>query len=134
MCGLSLINNIQDQTFSESWILTDNRPSIQHLSNWPSIGDSTSRGILHLFLQLSDRHPIHLQWVPSHVGLPGNEVGHIILTSIEIYSRVKELICVEPGLCILYTHGTFKDTLDPPYHSRVSDLIRGHSRDFRLVT
>ncbi|GFW49714.1 RNase H domain-containing protein [Trichonephila clavipes] len=107
--GLSLINNIRDQTFSEIWILTDSRSSIQHLSNWPSIGDSTSRSILHLFQQLSDQHPIHLQWVPSQVGLPRNEVvddlakvatsdpvdleNHMVLTSIEIYSRATELIC-----------------------------------------
>ncbi|GFY29861.1 RNase H domain-containing protein [Trichonephila clavipes] len=107
MCGLSFINNIRDLAVSEIWILTDSRSSIQHLSNWPSIGDSTN--ILHLFQQLSDRHPIHLQWVPSHVGLLGNEVvddlakaatsnpvdpeNHTILTSTEIYSRAKELIC-----------------------------------------
>ncbi|GFW12564.1 uncharacterized protein TNCV_818161 [Trichonephila clavipes] len=68
MCGLSFINNIRDLVVSEIWILTDSRSSIQHLSNLPSIGDSTSRSILHLFQQLSDRHPIHLQCVPSHVG------------------------------------------------------------------
>ncbi|GFT60208.1 RNase H domain-containing protein [Trichonephila clavipes] len=61
------------------------------------------------FQQLSDRHPIYLQWVPSHVGLLGNEVvdvlakvatsnpvdpeSHMVLTSTEIYSRSKELIC-----------------------------------------
>ncbi|GFV14683.1 RNase H domain-containing protein [Trichonephila clavipes] len=98
-----------DGTVSEIWILTDSRSSIQHLLNWPSIGDSTSRSILHLFQQLSDRHPIHLQWVPSHVGLLGNEVAddrakaatsnpvepenHMVLTSTEIYSRAKELTC-----------------------------------------
>ncbi|GFY31168.1 RNase H domain-containing protein [Trichonephila clavipes] len=86
-------------------MLTDSRSSIQHLSNWPSIGDSTSSSILHLFQQLSDRHPIHLHWVPSHVGLLGNEVAdylakaatsnpvdpenHMVLTSTEIYSRAK---------------------------------------------
>ncbi|GFW07318.1 RNase H domain-containing protein [Trichonephila clavipes] len=109
MCGLSFINNIRDLAFSGIWILTDSRSSIQHLSNWPSISDSTSRSILHLFQQLSDRHPIHLQWVPSHVGLLGNEVtddlakaatsnsvdpeDHMVLTSTEIYSSAKELIC-----------------------------------------
>ncbi|GFW44604.1 RNase H domain-containing protein [Trichonephila clavipes] len=105
MSGLSLINYIRDQDFSEIWILIDSRSSIQHLSNWPSIGDSTSRSILQFFQQLSDRHPIHLQWVPSHVGLPGNEVAddlakastsdlvdpedHMVLTSTEIYSNAK---------------------------------------------
>ncbi|GFW40171.1 RNase H domain-containing protein [Trichonephila clavipes] len=123
MCNLSFINNIRDLAFSEIWILTDSRSSIQHLSNWPSIGDSTSRRILHLFQQLSDRHPIHLQWVPSHVGLLGNEFAddlakaatrnpvdpedHMVLTSTESYSRAKELICrtwvVPPTR---FTHGT----------------------------
>ncbi|GFX87380.1 RNase H domain-containing protein [Trichonephila clavipes] len=49
MWGLSFINNIRDLAFSEIWILTDSRSSIQHLSNWPSIGDSTSRSILPFF-------------------------------------------------------------------------------------
>ncbi|GFX96642.1 uncharacterized protein TNCV_244291 [Trichonephila clavipes] len=57
MCGLSFIKNLRDLAVSEIWILTDRRSSIQHLSNWPSIGNSTSRSVLHLFQQLSDRHP-----------------------------------------------------------------------------
>ncbi|GFS66443.1 RNase H domain-containing protein [Trichonephila clavipes] len=105
-----LYTDDRDLAFSEIWILTDSQSSIQHLSNWPTIGDSTSRSILHLFEQLSDWHPIHLQCVPSHVGFLGNEVAddlakpatsnpvdledHMILTSTEIYSRAKELICI----------------------------------------
>ncbi|GFS91653.1 RNase H domain-containing protein [Trichonephila clavipes] len=48
------------------------------------------------------RHPIHLQWVPSHVDLHRNQAAddlpkadpedHMVLTSTEIYSRAKELI------------------------------------------
>ncbi|GFV90679.1 RNase H domain-containing protein [Trichonephila clavipes] len=109
MCGISFINNIRDLAVYEIWILTDSRSSIQHLSNCPSICDSTSRSILHLFQQLSDRHPIQLQWIPSNVSLLGNEVvddlakaatsnpvdqgNHMVLTSTEIYPRAKELIC-----------------------------------------
>ncbi|GFU02143.1 RNase H domain-containing protein [Trichonephila clavipes] len=109
MRGLALVKNTRDQPFSEIWIHTDSRSSLQHLSNWPSIDNITSRSIQYLFQRLSDRHPIHLQWVPSHVGLPGKEVAddlakaatsnpvypedHMVLTSTEIYSRAKELIC-----------------------------------------
>ncbi|GFT56345.1 uncharacterized protein TNCV_1861761 [Trichonephila clavipes] len=70
------------------------------------------------FQQLSDRHPIHLQWVPSHVGLLGNKVAdnlakaatsnpvdpenHMVLTSTDIYSRAKEFIS--------------RTWVDPPVH------------------
>ncbi|GFW05807.1 hypothetical protein TNCV_602791 [Trichonephila clavipes] len=59
MCGLSLVNNMRYQSFTEIWILTDSRFSIQQLSNWPSFGDCTSRSILHLYQQPTDWHPIH---------------------------------------------------------------------------
>ncbi|GFV66881.1 RNase H domain-containing protein [Trichonephila clavipes] len=100
-------------TFSGAWgnYLPNGLPRsyIQPLSNWPSIGDRTRRSVLRPFQQLSDWHPILLQWVPSHVGLPRNEVAddlanvaasnpvdledHMVLTSTEIYSRAKDLIC-----------------------------------------
>ncbi|GFW37875.1 RNase H domain-containing protein [Trichonephila clavipes] len=115
VCGLSFINNIRDLAFSEIWILTDSRSSniyrIGHLS-----ATAPARSILHPFslsLSLSNsfwiRQPVHLQWVPSHVGLLGNEVAddlakaatsnpvdpedHMVLTSTEIFCRAKELIC-----------------------------------------
>ncbi|GFU34129.1 RNase H domain-containing protein [Trichonephila clavipes] len=107
MCGISFINNIRDLDFSEICILTDKPSSIQRLSDCPPIGDSTSRSILYLFQQLSDRHSIHQQWVPSYVGLLGNEVvddlakvatsnpvdpeDHMVLTSTKNYFRAKEL-------------------------------------------
>ncbi|GFU83920.1 RNase H domain-containing protein [Trichonephila clavipes] len=49
MCGLSFISNIRDLAFSEICILTDSRSSIQQLSNWPSIGDSTPAGVFFTF-------------------------------------------------------------------------------------
>ncbi|GFW96476.1 RNase H domain-containing protein [Trichonephila clavipes] len=110
MCGLSFINNIRDLAFSEIWILTDSRSSIQHLSNWPSIGDSTSRSIYSSpFSAAFGLAPYSSTGVPCHAGLLGNEVAddlakaatsnhvnpkdHVVLTSTEIYSRAKELIC-----------------------------------------
>ncbi|GFT10185.1 RNase H domain-containing protein [Trichonephila clavipes] len=51
-----------------------------------------------------NRHPIHLQWAPSHVGLandlakaaasdPGDSEDTMVLTTTEIDSRAKEFIC-----------------------------------------
>ncbi|GFX73985.1 uncharacterized protein TNCV_2954681 [Trichonephila clavipes] len=59
--------------FLEIWILTDSRASIQHLANWGDIGDQTSLDILSLLHDLSSGHSIHFQWIPSHVGIEGNE-------------------------------------------------------------
>ncbi|GFT67133.1 RNase H domain-containing protein [Trichonephila clavipes] len=148
---IELPGRIRDLAVSEIWILTGSRSSIQHLSNWSSIGDSISRSILHLFQQLSDRHPIHLQWVPSHVGLLGNEVAddlanaatshpvdpenHMVLTSTEIYSRAKELMCrtwvvppVHPWYFQRHTGSaiSFKDSRS--YQTAFSRFSTGHLR------
>ncbi|GFV48976.1 RNase H domain-containing protein [Trichonephila clavipes] len=151
MCGLSFINNIRYLAFYEIWILTDSRSSIQHLSNWPSIGDSTSRSIPHLFQRLSDRHPIHLQWVPSHIGLLGDEVAddlakaaisnpvdpedHMVLTLTEIYSRAKELICrtwvvppVHPRYFQRHPGSTISFKSSRSYETAFSRFSTGHLR------
>ncbi|GFV48092.1 putative RNA-directed DNA polymerase from transposon BS [Trichonephila clavipes] len=57
------------------WILTDSRSSIQYLKNWPKIMDSTGLDILSKLVRLGQRKQVCLQWIPSHVGVPGNEAA-----------------------------------------------------------
>ncbi|GFW12738.1 DUF4817 domain-containing protein [Trichonephila clavipes] len=77
--------------------------------------------------KLSDPHPFHLQWVPCHVGLLGNEAvdnlakaatsnpvdpeNHMALTSTEIYFCAKELI--------------YRNWVVPPVHS-CTFLLNGY--------
>ncbi|GFU11933.1 putative RNA-directed DNA polymerase from transposon BS [Trichonephila clavipes] len=70
--GLQCAAQLEDR-FQEIWILTDSRASIQHLANWGDIGDQTSLDILSLLHDLSSGHSIHFQWIPSYVGIEGNE-------------------------------------------------------------
>ena len=73
--GLHFIYTTTELDFKDIWILSDSRASIQHLSHWMTVGDMTSLHILELVNQLAIRHSIHFQWVPSHVGLNGNEIA-----------------------------------------------------------
>ncbi|GFV08625.1 RNase H domain-containing protein [Trichonephila clavipes] len=56
-------------------IPTDSRSSIQYLKNWPKITDSTGLDILSKLVRLVQREQICLQWIPSHVGVSGNEAA-----------------------------------------------------------
>ena len=99
--GLDLLKSITHK--SEIWILSDSRSSIQHLANWHSVRDNVGVEILKKLKRLSLSHQIHLQWIPSHVGIEGNEIADTLakagaseasvltasLTSLEIFSRVK---------------------------------------------
>ncbi|GFX57869.1 RNase H domain-containing protein [Trichonephila clavipes] len=58
------------------WILTDSRSSIQYLKNWPKIMDSTGLDIVSKLARLGQRKQMRLQWIPSHVGVPGNEAAN----------------------------------------------------------
>ncbi|GFX49121.1 RNase H domain-containing protein [Trichonephila clavipes] len=56
----------------------DSRASIQHLANWGDIGDQTSLDILSRLHDLSSGQSIHFQWIPSHVGIEGNEIADFL--------------------------------------------------------
>ncbi|GFU95978.1 RNase H domain-containing protein [Trichonephila clavipes] len=58
-----------------NWVLTDRRCSIQYLKNWPKIMESTGLNILSKLTRLGQRKQVCLQWIPSHVGVPGNEAA-----------------------------------------------------------
>ncbi|GBN81464.1 hypothetical protein AVEN_77319-1, partial [Araneus ventricosus] len=60
---------------NEIWILTDSRSSIQHLANWHRVKDNTGMNILNKLKSLSVSYRIHLQWIPSHVNIQGNEIA-----------------------------------------------------------
>ncbi|GFV23907.1 RNase H domain-containing protein [Trichonephila clavipes] len=82
------------------WILTDSRSFIQYLKKWPKIMDNTGLDILSKLVRLGQRKQVCLQWIPSHVGVPGNEAADelagrgcdlpnpssTVLTHTEIYS------------------------------------------------
>ena len=66
---------LADRSYGEVWILSDSKSSIQHLSDWSSVGDRASVSILNMLKQISKSRTVHLQWIPSHVDIYGNEVA-----------------------------------------------------------
>ncbi|GBM00774.1 Metabotropic glutamate receptor 8 [Araneus ventricosus] len=71
--GLEAILN--ENNYGEVWILSDSRSSIQHLKDWNNVGDRTGISILKLLRHIGVDHEVHLQWIPSHVDIYGNEVA-----------------------------------------------------------
>ncbi|GFX82139.1 hypothetical protein TNCV_2707691 [Trichonephila clavipes] len=53
----------------------DSRSAIQLLSNLQSVRDNVGVSILTKLKRLSTSHQIHLQWIPSHIDLEGNEIA-----------------------------------------------------------
>ncbi|GFX95281.1 RNase H domain-containing protein [Trichonephila clavipes] len=83
--GLQCAAQLEDR-FQEIWILTDSQASIQHLANWGDIGDQTSLDILSLLHDLSSGHSIHFQWIPSRVGIEGNERADFLARTAAVES------------------------------------------------
>ncbi|GBN49139.1 hypothetical protein AVEN_241628-1 [Araneus ventricosus] len=71
--GLEAILN--ENNYRAVWIVSDSRSSIQHLKDWNNVGDRTSISILKLLRHIGVDHEVHLQWIPSHVDIYGNEVA-----------------------------------------------------------
>ncbi|GFV30661.1 RNase H domain-containing protein [Trichonephila clavipes] len=105
--GLEAVLNEQD--FGNLWIISDSRSSLQHLYNWITVGDKAGISILQKLRQISKSHDVHLQWIPSHVNIFGNEQADLLpkegcnasppisstLTYSEHQSRVKSEILKE---------------------------------------
>ncbi|GFX58257.1 hypothetical protein TNCV_4050151 [Trichonephila clavipes] len=59
----------------------DSRASVQHLSRWTTIEDMASINILEIKVQLSARYYVYFQWIPSYIGLNGNEIADCLVKS-----------------------------------------------------
>ncbi|GFX60633.1 RNase H domain-containing protein [Trichonephila clavipes] len=57
------------------WIMTDSRSFIQYLKNWPKIMDSNGLDITSKLARFGQRKQVCLQWIPSHMEVPGNEAA-----------------------------------------------------------
>lgn len=55
------------------WILSDSRSVIHHLLKWSSVGNKTVTVILKQLNNASSFSKVHLQCIPSHVDVWGNE-------------------------------------------------------------
>ncbi|GBN26009.1 hypothetical protein AVEN_141622-1 [Araneus ventricosus] len=89
--GLKTILN--ENNYGTVWILSDSRSSIQHLKDWNNVGDRTGISILKLLRHIGVDHEVHLQWIPSHAYIYGNEV-----TDDLVKQGTAEPLCSAPSL------------------------------------
>ncbi|GFU17566.1 hypothetical protein TNCV_3988951 [Trichonephila clavipes] len=64
-----------DCDFGVLWILSNNHSALQHLSGWTFTNDETNVSILLQLKKISQTNDVHLQWIPAHVNIKGNEVA-----------------------------------------------------------
>nr|XP_015922411.1 uncharacterized protein LOC107450976 [Parasteatoda tepidariorum] len=57
------------------WILTDSKSSIQYLKKWPSILENLGQEIVIKLTTFSKIGSVHLQWIPTQVGIYRNEIA-----------------------------------------------------------
>ncbi|GFX46670.1 putative RNA-directed DNA polymerase from transposon BS [Trichonephila clavipes] len=133
----------------EIWILCDSRSAIQHLSDWTNVGDKTSVSILKNLKELSQQHEIYFQWIPSHIGLFGNDTADLLakegvtedlmsrrsLTFSEIFFKTKSLIQelwktppIHPWYNRQAPDGALSIKVDRVVQTTISRLASGHTR------
>ncbi|GBL72539.1 hypothetical protein AVEN_127815-1 [Araneus ventricosus] len=60
---------------SDTYILTDSTSSIQYLKKWP---EKTGQEVISKIATLSQKSRVCFQWIPSHVGVFGNEEADVL--------------------------------------------------------
>ncbi|GBM07065.1 Metalloprotease TIKI2 [Araneus ventricosus] len=63
---------------SDTYILTNTKSSIQYLKHWQKISEKTGQEIISKIVSLSQKSRVCIQWIPSHVGVFGNEVADLL--------------------------------------------------------
>ncbi|GBN00427.1 hypothetical protein AVEN_132883-1 [Araneus ventricosus] len=63
---------------SDIYVLTDSKSSIQYLKNWPEIREKTGQEVVSKIATLSQKSRVCFQWIPSHVGVFGNEEADVL--------------------------------------------------------
>ncbi|XP_054719197.1 uncharacterized protein LOC129228541 [Uloborus diversus] len=132
---------------SDIWILTDSRSSIQHLQDWNQVNDLVSIQIINMLKTISKRRDVHLQWIPSHVNIPGNETADALakrgcsemattdydLTFEEIFSAAKNRdrhVWLAPPAHSWYSRpkpgGALRFKADRQDQTAISRLFSGH--------
>ncbi|GFV33196.1 RNase H domain-containing protein [Trichonephila clavipes] len=84
------------------WILSDSRSAIHHLSKWHKVGDNAGVDILEKLKRLSSFREIHLQWVPSHVNIAGNEIADSLAKDGAAQHTMNSAVLAYPELHCTY--------------------------------
>ncbi|GBO23184.1 hypothetical protein AVEN_186304-1 [Araneus ventricosus] len=63
---------------NDIYILTDSKSSIQYLKNWPEFREKTDQEVISKISTLSQKSRVCFQWIPSHVGVFGNEEADVL--------------------------------------------------------
>ncbi|UYV80245.1 hypothetical protein LAZ67_18002138, partial [Cordylochernes scorpioides] len=125
------LKSIRNTNYQDIWILTDSRSAIQHLSHTGELRDKVSRNIIVYLQKLSKTSKIHLQWIPSHVGIEGNEAADVLAKK-----GTKELLPQKNKLTFKEIETIAKTKINknwriPPKHSWYSEVNPGGALNIR---